>query len=251
MDIDRPRAIGSGVRSNGWRRLIIGVAVLLLLTLCGALLVQALKSSAPLMNLPGKIPASKKLSVVFVSSDAGLYRWSLGGKIARRLAAAGYPLVGVDSLAAFSRRRSPEQAAAIVATAMKDMLDRYPGNPIVLVGQSFGSDILVVALDRLPAPLLARIRRIVLIVPGREAYLQTSLGEMLALYPPDVNLVPLARKLPHVPITCIFGVEETNSLCAILIDPRITDVGLPGGHQLHRDSDRAFSVVLDTLQNRS
>jgi type IV secretory pathway VirJ component len=185
----------------------------------------------------------KDASIVFVSGDAGLPRWSLGKQVAQQLAAEDYAVTAVDSLSAFSKRRSPEQTGAILAAAMNEAIRRNPGAPVVLLGHSFGSDIIPIAVAYLPANLRSRITRIILTVPATQAYLQVSPAEMLGTARPDLPLLPFVRQLPPVPLTCIYGIQERDSLCRMLAGPKIHSVALPGGHALHRDGDAVLAAV--------
>lgn len=238
-------------RSEARRRAVIQslTAALIVAILGGWLFVANLERGASVFPVASHVALRKDASIVFLSGDTGLRRWSLGGRVARQLAGEGYGVTGVDTLAAFSTRKTPDQAEALLARAMNAALARNPSVPIVLMGQSFGSDILPIAVERLPPQLQARISRIILIVPGSNAYLQVSPGEMMGRTAADVDLAPLARRLPKVPITCVYGIDEKDSLCPVFDGtPNATVIGLPGGHPLHRDSRAVFAVVSRALR---
>lgn len=233
-------------RATTDRRLLITATILLIAIAAALLFVRYLESEPALVDLRAGA-AAKPVSIVFVSGDAGLGTWSVGGRVAGELARAGYAVTGIDSLSEFSRRRTPDEAAAILERAMRRAQARNPGKPVVLIGQSFGSDILVVAVDRLSPAARASIARLILIVPGTHAYLQVSPGEVMGIAPPDLALAPLTARLSGLPITCIFGIEERDSLCPSLSLPNVQSVGLPGGHMLNRDSEPVFAAVKKAL----
>ena len=236
-----PRFLGRATAAIGW-------AVALLALLIAAAAVYSWMQSGPVIQDLDASSYRKDASIVFVSGDAGLPRWSLGKQVAQRLSAEDYAVTAVDSLSAFSKRRSPEQAGAILAAAMHEAMRRNPGAPIVLIGQSFGSDIIPIAVAHLPADLRSRIARIILTVPATQAYLQVSPAEMLGTAKPDLPLLPFARQLPPVPLTCIYGIRERDSLCRAISGPNIRTVALPGGHGLHRGVDAVLTVVERALR---
>ena len=236
-------------RGSVARRMFAGFVAALVLMFGGMLFFGYLKAGPDIFEVASRASPRQNESIVFVSGDAGLGRWSLGGRVAQQLAAAGYPVTGVDTLVAFSERKSPEQTAELLARAMNAADAHNPGAPIVLMGQSFGSDILPIAIGGLPPAQRAMISRIILIVPGSQAYLQVSPGEMAGIVPADLDLAPFALRLPNVPITCIYGIHEKDSLCPVFANqPNATVIGMPGGHALNRDSNALFSVVTRALR---
>lgn len=238
-----------GPRNSVRRKMFAGFVAALLVVLGGLLFLSRLDPGLSVFEVASRTSLRKDASIVFFSGDTGLRSWSLGGRVARQLAGAGYAVTGVDTLVAFSERKTPRQTTELLARAMNAARARNPGVPIVLMGQSFGSDILPIAIHGLPPTLRARISRIVLIVPGSHAYLRVSPGEIAGIAPADVDLAPLARRLPDVPITCIYGVRETDSLCPVFAHARNAAViGMPGGHPLNRDSKAVFSVVSRALR---
>ena len=231
------------------RKMLAGFAAAVLLAFAGLLLLGRLEAGPPVFEIGSRGVLHQNESIVFVSGDTGLRSWSLGGRVAQQLAAAGYPVTGVDTLAAFSERKTPEQSADLLARAMKAAHARNPDAPIILMGQSFGSDVLPIAIDGLPPALRSTISKIILIVPASQAYLRVSPKEIAGLAAPDVDLAPLARRLPNVPITCIYGIQEKDSLCPVFARvPNATVIGMPGGHPLNRDSKAVFSVVASALR---
>jgi type IV secretory pathway VirJ component len=94
--------------------------------------------------------AERHVGVVFLSSDMGL-NVGMGGQIADRIAADGLPVVGVNSLTYFRHQRTPGEATALIEDAMRRALARPGVDSLVLIGQSFGADMLQASFPDLPA----------------------------------------------------------------------------------------------------
>ncbi len=85
----------------------------------------------------GRVP----VVALFFSGDMGL-RFGMGPHVTQALAARGIPVMGVNSPTIFGRHRSRAEVDALVAGAVRSALDRAHADRVVLIGQSFGSDIL-------------------------------------------------------------------------------------------------------------
>lgn len=200
-------------------------------------------SSDPFTTIPAVAappPAERGLAAVFMSGDMGS-RIGMGPKIGGRLAEHGVPVIAVNSLTYFRTRRTPAEAGALVAEAMRRALALPGTTRVVLIGQSFGADMLQVGLPTLPADLRAKVLMVALVVPGDTVYYRASPSELFNLTPPDASALPTAQLLTWTPLTCIYGREEEASLCPLLNQPNLWRVGLPGGHMLNDDADTLYA----------
>ena len=188
-------------------------------------------------------PARSGIAAVLLSGDMGIHV-GMGPEIAERLTADGIPVVAVNSLSYFRTERTPAEVTALVADAARRALALGHAGRLVLIGQSFGADMLHVGLTGLPADLRTRIAGIVLVVPTDTVNYRASPGELFGWATPDAPALPTALKLGWSPVLCIYGAEENASLCPMLNGrPNIRTVMLPGGHPLHRDADALYAAM--------
>jgi type IV secretory pathway VirJ component len=191
-------------------------------------------------------PAARGVAAVLFSGDMG-FHIGMAGAVAAKLAAAGIPVIGVNSLSFFRDQRSPAETAALVGAAIARAL-RLTGRPrILLIGQSYGADILPTGYAGVPAPLRARVALVALVVPGETVALQASPADVLPVPAPSRDALPAAARLGTIPTLCVFGEEQSDSLCARLRLPNLARVALPGGHYLHRDSGAVARALLAGL----
>lgn len=186
------------------------------------------------------------LAAVVLSGDMG-FRIGMGPRVAARLAADGIPVVGVNSLTYFRRRRSPAEVSALVSAAARRALAFGHAAKLVLIGQSFGADMLHVGLTGLAPALRARVAMVVLVVPTDTILYRASPSELLNWAKPDAAALPTGRRLTWVPVTCIQGAEETDSLCPMLTQPNVHRVALPGGHPMHGDTNAVHAAILRAI----
>jgi type IV secretory pathway VirJ component len=237
-----------------WRRaslLKLSAALLVVVAaLAGGLMVHTGYIGGPVFaELPaGRPPGSdlRGVSAVLVSGDMG-FSVGMGRQVADRLRQDGIPVVAVNSLAFFRHRRTPEEVQALISAAIRRAMALPGAWRVVLIGQSFGADMLHVGLAGLAPDQRGHVMHVVLIVPEDQVEYRASPSNVLNIGEPLLPALPTARRLDWVQTLCIRGAEETDSLCPLLSARNVAQVILPGGHPLHRDSDLVYRVVRDSI----
>lgn len=200
-------------------------------------------------------PAASRKGVVAVilSGDMG-FKIGMGPKLAARLADDGIPVVGVNSLTYFRRKRDADQAAVLIETAMRMAMSTEPAagtdRRVVIIGQSFGADMVNAGSEALPPAWRKRVLATELVVPTDTINFRASPAELLNWEAPDASAVPSGHALGWVPTVCIYGREETESLCPHLVHQAGVQVEpLPGGHFLNKDVNAVHAAVLQGIDN--
>jgi type IV secretory pathway VirJ component len=227
---------------RGIRRFVTGLAAVMVAA--AAFMAWLGYFGGPLFtDVPIRTPAERaRFAVVFLSSDVG-FNTGIGPDIAARLAADGVPVVGVNMLTYLRRTRTPAEITALIARAEQRALRLGHTDRVVLIGLSFGADMLHIGLVDLPASLRAKVAKVALIVPEDTVQFRASPNEIFDYWTPTVDAMPTARQLTWAPLLCIHGSEEAASLCPLLKQPNARVMALPGGHPLHRDADALYATV--------
>lgn len=182
------------------------------------------------------------VTAVYFSGDMGL-RFGMGTHVAPALAARNIPVLGISSTAVFYRQRSQSEVNALVANSVRQALARTGADHVILVGQSFGSDILVAGLGALSPDLRAKIAAVVLVVPGKAIYFRADPTGLRYHGTSDADAVSAIRSVTWAPLICIYGQSETDSLCPTLLGSTAKVIELPGGHHLRGD----YSMLIQTV----
>jgi type IV secretory pathway VirJ component len=186
------------------------------------------------------------LMAVMLTGDGG---WAeLDRKISGVLANRGIPVIGFDTLRYFWTPRTPEEAAGDLAAVLTHYLEVWKKEKVILIGYSLGADALPFMVNRLPKRLADRIDLVVLLGPGRRAEFEFHLVNWLGFYMGKTRpTLPEVLGMKAEEIVCVFGKEETESLCRSLPASVAKIVSFPGGHHFggkYREvADKILSYV--------
>ena len=200
----------------------------------------------PLVEVPASGPASDTLAVI-LSGDGG---WtSLDKDVGRALSLRGYPVVGLNSLQYFWKPRTPEGAAQDLERILVHYLAAWKKRRVLLVGYSYGADVLPFMANRLPPELSAKVALTALIGLSRSVAFEFHVAEWLgASSGRELPVLPEVRKLKGARIVCLYGEGEKDSLCRDL-DPGLARiVALPGAHHFGGDYTAVAEAILRELE---
>lgn len=179
--------------------------------------------------------------VVFISGDGGWRKIDV--KVSDVLREAGMPVVGLLANHYFARERTPEEAAADLNRLITESQAKWQRPRAVLIGFSRGAEALPIMVNRLPEETKRSIAAVALLGPG----LHTS----LALHEPDrYMLLPEVTQFRDLPLVCVYGTLEKESLCRVLDGQPATILSIKGGHHFGGDYGRIARAILDVLNRR-
>lgn len=205
---------------------------------------DAASGALPVVDIPAV--GTPQAVVLFYSGDGG---WrDLDKTIGDALARSGVHVVGVDSLRYFWTERKPAEIARDAATVLR-AADPSGKLPLAVFGYSFGANTFPFAWDRLPEPLRARIRMVGLLGTEATTPFQVTVGDWLGLGG-DNAVAPEVAKIPRDKLLCVYGEDETLSICR---DPALQGMEalqLEGGHHFDGDYEALAAKLLDGLRKR-
>jgi phosphatidylglycerol lysyltransferase len=197
----------------------------------------------PLVEVAAPAPRTSTM-VVLLSGDGG---WNITEReLGRRLAAAGIPVVGINSLRYFLRRRTPDSATRDLERVLDHYLREWSASEVILVGYSRGACVLPFLVNRLRAGLRARVRELVLLGPDDHIDFQFHPADLVVnlLHRESLPVLPELEALAGLPITCVYGSRETNSVCRHLPPGLARCVERRGGHIIWRGVDAIAEHVI-------
>jgi type IV secretory pathway VirJ component len=208
-------------------------------------------STSPVGDLPlTELPAEgdgRDLAVL-VTGDGG---WAgIDQQIGKALQSQGVPVVGLSSLKYFWNARTPDAAAADLARILGHYLDVWRKDSVLLVGYSFGAEVLPFMVNRLPEALRQRVKVLALLAPGSTADFTFHVGDWFGQAGRDaLPTIPEAKRVAVPAFLCLYGKDDTESVCPAVAPPAVA-VQLPGGHHFGGDYQAIAARVLAEARSR-
>jgi len=172
---------------------------------------------------------------LLMSGDGG---WAgIDQDIAAALSAAGIPVVGLDSLRYYWTARTPEGLAADTDKLIRYYLAHLGKKRVLLIGYSQGADVLPFAVNRLSPATRSSVALAAILGMSEHALFEFHVSSWISDSNSGPATLPEVDRISGMPVLCIYGADEKDSLCPKLDPKKIMVVEVKGGH--HFDGDYA------------
>jgi type IV secretory pathway VirJ component len=201
----------------------------------------------PLVEMRPAKPSVEVFAILY-SGDGG---WrDLDRTLAGVLADRGMPVVGVDVLRYYWRTRPPDAAAHDLARIIRHYQESWRRRRVVLIGFSFGANVLPFLYNRLPQELRDDVVLVSLLSPERTAAFAVDPSNWLG-FESGKGKVPIGPELQRLPgkrVQCVYGEDEAaDSLCTDSGSTGLRLLRKPGGHHFDEDYGRLADDVLAAI----
>ena len=190
----------------------------------------------PIVEVPAAAgAAATDRMAILLSGDGG---WAgLDKDVAGALAAQGIPVVGLDSLRYFWTPRSPDAVAADLGRMIGYYTAAWHRPRVLLIGYSQGADVLPFAVNRLAPAARASVALTAVLGLSAHALFEFHVSSWIGDDNSGPATLPEMNRISGMPVACIYGADDDESLCPSLDGHRFTLVRMKGGH--HFDGDYA------------
>lgn len=195
----------------------------------------------PLVELPAPDKAKDdRLAIVF-SGDGG---WAdIDRQVGEQLAKSGVAVVGLDSLKYYWRRKEPEEAAKDLDRIVAHYTAAWNRKRVVLIGYSFGADVLPFLWQHLAPATKAKITHMALLALSAQASFEITVGGWVGVAPADgVETAPAIKAVTGPKMFCVQAGEDDEDPCPGL---GIDAIKVAGDHHFNRDYKKLTELILN------
>jgi type IV secretory pathway VirJ component len=205
----------------------------------------------PIVELRAARPAASTLAIV-LSGDGG---WAdIDERVGENLQAHGVDVIGVDMRSYLhGGKRTPEILGRDVSRIARRYMQLWHMRDVALVGYSRGSDLAPFAANNLEPdirPHLTLIAMLALLERASFTYHFSDLWRTTSRKD-DVPILPQLESLKGLPMLCVYGKEETESLCRTAPAGLMTVIARNGKHHFDGNYAALGDIVYRALVRSS
>lgn len=203
----------------------------------------------PIVTVPAQPGATPGDSfAIILSGDGG---WAgLDKDVAAALSAAGIPVIGLDSLRYFWGARTPAGLATDIDRMTRYYLSKLGKQRVLLIGYSQGADVLPFAVNRLSEATRSHVALTAVMGMSEHALFEFHMTSWIADDDSGPATLPEVDKITGIPVLCIYGDQESDTLCPKLDPHRSIVVKLKGGHHFDGDYAGLARIILGAAAPR-
>jgi type IV secretory pathway VirJ component len=197
-----------------------------------------------------EVPAGKNLNTILalhITGDGGYGVTDKG--ICQALSEQGIPVVVLNSLSYFWKKRTPDMTAGDVQRILQYYLAEWKKEKIVLIGYSLGADVLPFVINRLPQDLRSKIALVTFLGLGTFVEFEFHLANWMGKQSSEntFRILPEVEKLNGLKMLCIFGGSDQDCLCRTIDSALMTSIELKGGHRIAGNFDPVVQAILKEI----
>lgn len=205
---------------------------------------EPIYSSLPVNIIPAKSDSSKPF-ILYISGDGGWNKFSRS--LSQEFANKGFPVVSLNANKYFWNRKSPQQTATDVSNLIKAYQSIWKKKKVILVGYSFGADVMPFVYNNLNKDLANDIVNISLLSPSSKTDFEIHIMVMLGGNSGGESVTKAINSIHSKPITLIFGEDENDFPIRELSNKNYVISRLTGGHHYDGDEATVAATVLNHI----
>ena len=186
---------------------------------------------------------SSNAFVFYISGDGGLNSFTIS--LCDNINKAEYSVTALNARSYFWNKKTPQQAANELADYLARATSNRKNQQIVLVGYSFGADVLPFIINKLPAALKSKIKTSVFIAPSTSTDFEIRLTDMFSQGKKrSMDVVAEMNRMDATKTVIIQDGDEKGFPVKSITLKNLTVETLTGSHHFDGDTKLVAQTVL-------
>jgi|SoiMethySBSTD1v2_1073268.scaffolds.fasta_scaffold18364_8 type IV secretory pathway VirJ component len=184
--------------------------------------------------------------IFYICGDGGLNNFSIG--LCNNLNKAGYDITALNAKSYFWEKKTPEESSDNIGGYLEKLLHGKSNCRIVMVGYSFGADVMPFIISKLPGTLKNKLAGVLLISPSQYTDFEIHWLDYLGVNKKrSMDVVDGINRM-NVPRTMLFFGEDESGFPADKAVKVDTLIKIPGGHHFDHDSRRLADILIREIK---
>jgi type IV secretory pathway VirJ component len=196
-------------------------------------------------NLPMKeweASAHTKPLIFYISGDGGLNRFS--NELCTAINKEGFDVDAMDSKSYFWSQKTPARTAEDISDFLSKKIARRPNQQIVLIGYSFGADVLPFVLNRLPKNIADKIKVSFLMASSGSTDFVIHIADLFGSGKRrGMDVLSEVNKISNQKIVILNSSDDKQLDPGKITIKHITEI-LPGGHHFDGDINEIVKAIV-------
>jgi type IV secretory pathway VirJ component len=200
-------------------------------------------------NLPVKewgATIHNKPLVFYISGDGGMNKFS--NSLCKKLNSKGFDVIALNARTYFWDKKNPGKTTADVTQLLRQKLVGRKNQQIILIGYSFGADVLPFILNRLTKDIDDKVLVSFLIASSGTTDFEIHWADIFGENSKrSMDVVSEINRLKDEKVVIISASDDKTLDVSRISLKRFTREVLPGGHHFDGDTDEIVKVILNNL----
>ncbi|MBX9784293.1 MAG: virulence factor family protein [Chitinophagaceae bacterium] len=185
---------------------------------------------------------NKKPFVFYISGDGGLNSFSTA--VCQSIFEKGYNITALNAKSYFWEKKTPETSAADITAYLQKKVTAADGK-IILIGYSFGADVLPFIINKLPDATRKKISSVVLLSPSASTDFEIHWSDILGGNKKrSMSVVEEMNKLNVPKTAALFGSDEKEFPVKDIKIKNFSSFYLPGGHHFEGNTEEVSKIMV-------
>lgn len=184
--------------------------------------------------------------IFYISGDGGFNKFSTA--LCESFSKKGYDVCALNARSYFNNKKTPEQTTRDIQNYLNAKTGARKNKKVVLIGYSFGADVLPFVLTRLPKNMLDNLAASVMMASSGTTDFEIHWADILGgNNKRDMDVLTEINKLSVDNLIIINGSDDEDLALNKISLKKYTHEVLPGGHHFDGDTDQIINVILNHI----